>query len=98
MSYENMTIDKLLHDAREIWGTEKLTLEEIIIRHGVVAGDVSRFARDRAEGRSLDEVELKKEFGNLIFSTIRWCDDLGYSPEECIKLAKQAQAKYRRQM
>lgn len=37
------------------------------------------------------EAEIKKELGNIIFSTIRWCDDLGLSPEECIELAKTAQ-------
>jgi hypothetical protein len=54
-----------------------------------------RLARDHDEGQPLNEAELKKELGNVIFSTIRWCDDLGYTPEECIELAKQAQKKYR---
>lgn len=89
-----MTIEELLKKAREIWGDDKLTLEEVLIRQGVTIGDIYRYARDKAEGKSVDEQELKKELGNVIFSTIRWCDDLGYTPEECIELAKQAQAKY----
>jgi len=40
--------------------------------------------------------ELKKEMGNIIFSTIRWCDDLGYDPEECINLARKAQKDFSR--
>jgi hypothetical protein len=90
-----VTIDELLAEARKIWGDKKLPLEQIIIRHGVVTGDMNRYARDAAEGKPTDEAELKKELGNIIFSTIRWCDDLGYSPEECIELAKQAQRRYK---
>lgn len=90
-----MDIDKLLKAARAIWGDDKLSLDEILIRQGVTIGDLHRLARDSDEGQTLDEAELKKELGNVIFSTIRWCDDLGYSPKECIELAKQAQVKYR---
>jgi hypothetical protein len=90
-----MTIQGLLSEARRIWGNKKLTLEEVIIRQGVTIGDIHRYARDKVEGEAPDEVELKKELGNIIFSTIRWCDDLGYSPEECIELAKQAQVNYK---
>lgn len=91
-----MTIEELLRAARKIWGDDKLTLEEIIVLQGVTMGDIHRIARDRAEGRVINESELKKELGNVIFSMIRWCDDLGYSPNECIELAKLAQIKYRR--
>jgi hypothetical protein len=91
-----MTIEGLLKKARKIWGNDRLTLEEVIIRQGVTIGDIHRYARDTAEGKDTDEDELKKELGNIIFSTIRWCDDLGYSPEECIELAQQAQATYRK--
>lgn len=90
-----MTIEELLQEARKIWGDQKLTLEEIIIRQGVTIGDIHRYARDKAEAAPLPETELKKELGNIIFSTIRWCDDLGYDPRECIELAKQAQLTYR---
>jgi hypothetical protein len=90
-----MDVNKLLQKARSIWGNDKLSLDEILIRQGVTIGDLHRLARDNDEGQPLDETELKKELGNVIFSTIRWCDDLGYSPEECIELAIQAQIKYR---
>jgi hypothetical protein len=90
-----MDIDQLLQEARSIWGDDKLSLNEILIRQGVTIGDLHRLARDHDEGQTLNEAELKKELGNVIFSTIRWCDDLGYSPTECIKLAQQAQRKYR---
>ncbi len=90
-----MDINKLLQKARSIWGNDKLTLDEILIRQGVTIGDLHRLARDHDEGQELNEAELKKEMGNVIFSTIRWCDDLGYTPEECVELAIEAQAKYR---
>jgi len=93
-----MNIEGLLAEAREIWGDQKLTLEEIIIRQGVAIGDIHRYARDKADGKQVDEAELKKELGNIIFSTIRWCDDLGYSPTACIELAKQAQSRFRQSL
>jgi len=34
--------------------------------------------------------ELKKELGNIIFSTIRWVDDLGLDVLECLDLAIEA--------
>lgn len=89
-----MTIEELLKEARQIWGNKLMTLEEIIIAQGVIMGDINRYARNKSEGKLVNDVELKKEFGNVIFSFIRWCDDLGFKPEECIKLAKQAQKKY----
>ena len=89
-----MTIKELLSEARKIWGDRKMSLEEIVVANGVVVGDVHRYTRDKKEGRAVDQDELKKELGNIIFSTIRWCDDLGYDPEECIELAKQAQTNY----
>ena len=42
------------------------------------------------------EEELKKELGNIIFSTIRWCDDLGLDVMECLELAIEAQKKFAR--
>ena len=91
-----MKIEDLLKEARQIWGNQKLSLEEIIIRLNVVVGDISRYARDSAEGCTIQENELKKELGNIIFSTIRWCDDLGYNPKDCLELARQSQIKYRK--
>lgn len=89
-----MKIDELLKDGREIWGDVPLTLPEVLVCLGVVTGDLSRLARDRLEGKEVDDAELKKELGNIIFSMIRWSDDLGYDPKECIMLAAQAQRAY----
>jgi hypothetical protein len=38
--------------------------------------------------------QLKKELGNIIFSTIRWIDDLGLDVLECLDLAIEAQEKF----
>lgn len=91
-----MNISDLLKDARKIWGKKRMTLSEIVIANGVAVGDIHRYARDKAEGKKVNEDELKKELGNMIFSSIRWCDDLGYDPEKCIELAKQAQTQYQK--
>jgi hypothetical protein len=90
-----MTIAALLAAARKIWGAERMTLPEIIVCLNVILGDIARLQRDRDRERSLPGVwdrALKKELGNLILSTIRWCDDLDFNPNECIIEAQKAQA------
>jgi hypothetical protein len=89
-----MITENILKQARQIWGDDRLSLEEIIIRLNVNVGDISRLARNKAETGKLDEIELKKELGNTIFSLIRWCDDLGYDVAECLQRAETAQQKY----
>jgi len=89
-----MQIDSLLTEARQIWGDTPMALDHIVIALGVVYGDLCRQARAQKEGDEISEVEIKKEMGNLLFSLIRWCDDLGFDPEECIELAKETQAAY----
>lgn len=90
-----MEIKELLKLSREIWGNQKLTLFQIIVRMGKVFGDICRWERNEKKDRAMHtDEELKKELGNIIFSTIRWCDDLGYNPEECIRLAIECQKKY----
>jgi len=89
-----MEIKELLKIAREIWGDQKLTLSQIIVRMGKVFGDICRWERNYGRDRSAHtDEELKKELGNIIFSTIRWCEELGYDPEECILLAIKCQKK-----
>lgn len=92
-----MEIKNLLQQGREIWGDEKLTLSQIIVRAGKVFGDICRYERDAEKDRSshTDE-ELKKELGNIIFCTILWCDELGYDPEECINIAIDCQKKFKK--
>ena len=90
-----MQIKELLKKSRKIWGDEKLPLAQIIVRLGKVFGDICRWERNEAKDKEIHtDEELKKELGNVIFSTIRWCNDLGYDPEECIELAIKAQEKY----
>jgi hypothetical protein len=83
-----MEIKELLKIGRGIWGNEKYNLSQIIVRMGKVFGDICRWERNEKKDREFHtDEELKKELGNIIFSTIRWCDDLGYDPEDCINLA-----------
>ena len=90
-----MEIKKLLQQARDIWGEERLNLSQIIVRMGKVFGDICRWERNSEKDANIhNDEELKKELGNIIFSTIRWCDDLGYDPEECIEIAKEAQENF----
>jgi hypothetical protein len=87
-----MNIKEILSQGKEIWGNQKSSLPEIIIRMGKVFGDLCRWARNAPKDRAThNDHELKKEIGNIIFSTIRWCDELGYDPEECIKIAEEVQ-------
>ena len=90
-----MEIKGLLKAARAIWGKEKLALSQIIVRMGKVFGDLCRWERNALKDKTTHtDEELKKELGNIIFSTIRWCDDLGFDPEECIQLAIESQGDY----
>ncbi len=93
------TISELLINARGIWGNDRMRLDQIVVRLMVGVGDLARAARDgRPSSPVIDNwnAEVKKELGNLIFSTIRWCDDLGLTPEECIDAAVEAQRKFAR--
>ncbi|KKP57464.1 MAG: hypothetical protein UR51_C0017G0011 [Candidatus Moranbacteria bacterium GW2011_GWF1_34_10] len=90
-----MEIKELLEKSKSIWGDEKLNLSQIIVRTGKVFGDLCRWERDvKKDKETHNDYELKKELGNMIFSNIRWCDDLGYDPEECIKIAIDCQEKF----
>lgn len=91
-----MTIEDLREDARAQW-EKPMSLSEIIPAMGTVFGDICRHARDKNEGKSVSDSNLQKELGNLLLSTLRWCDDLGFDPERCIEDAKQAHQKYRQE-
>jgi hypothetical protein len=89
---------------RQIWGVEpKYNLEEIVVRLMVGIGDLARVARE-CDNMSAAEppnykrltAEIKKELGNIIFSTIRWVDDLGLDALECLDLAIEAQETFAR--
>jgi len=89
-----MKINGLLAESKEI-GWPKSNIYEIVVRMGKVFGDICRYARNAKKDKVLHtDNELKKELGNMIFCSIRWCDDLGYDPEECIKLAIDCQKKF----
>ena len=91
-----MEIKSLLQQARMIWGEDKLNLSQIIVRLGKVFGDICRWERDATKDQpSHNDKELKKELGNVIFSSIRWCDDLGLDPEECIQIAIDSQKTFK---
>jgi hypothetical protein len=90
-----MEISELLERGRSIWGGEKNSLSQIIAGLGKVFGDICRWERNSPKDvKTHTDEDLKKELGNVIFSTIRWCDDLGYDPEECIRIAIQAQERF----
>ena len=92
-----MKIKQLLEQSRKIWGEQKSSLSQIIVKMGKVFGDICRWERNATKDKNLHtDDELKKELGNIIFSTIRWCDDLGYDPEECIKAAIDCQKKFQK--
>ena len=67
------------------------------MRIGVVFGDICRWERNAQKdiAKHTDE-ELKKELGNLIVVTTKFCDDLGYDPEECIQEAIKCQREFKK--
>ena len=87
----------MLKKSRQIWGKQGLSLAQIIVRMGKVFGDICRWERNAPKDKKIHtKMELKKEMGNMILSSIRWCDDLGFDPEDCIKEAIKAQAKFKK--
>lgn len=90
-----MEIKDLVKQGHEIWGDERPALYQIIPRMGIIFGDICRWERNALKDKAMHtEEELKKELGNMILSSIRWADDLGYDPEECINLAFACQKKF----
>lgn len=89
-----MSIEEILSQARQTWGTKPMALPHIALAAEVVAGDIARQARDQLEGHTPDKAALQKELGNLITSAIRWCDDLGFDVTECIRQSQTAQTTY----
>lgn len=89
-----MTLNELLGLSRAIWRGDRLGLPEISTCVAVVCGDLARQARAANEGQPVDLAEAGKELGNLILSAVRWCDDLGLDPSECIAAAAEAQRAY----
>lgn len=98
-------ISALRVQGRQIWGAGNHTFPQIVVRLMVGVGDLARLARDSggislplddSHGAVASGVnhELKKELGNIIFSTIRWIDDLGLDVLECLDLAIEAQEKF----
>lgn len=80
-----METKELLKQGREIWDPEKLTLGQIIPRMGKVFGDICRWERNAPKDKTTHtDEELKKEIGNMIFSSIRWADDLGYDRKNAL--------------
>ncbi len=81
---------------RQIWGSTRHTLPEIVLRLTIVAGDLARLARDGEAALDVGEYtrSLKKELGNILLSTIRWIDDLGLDPLECLDRAIEAQERF----
>ncbi len=92
-----MEIKELLNEGKSIWGNQKLSLSQIIVRLGKVFGDICRWERDALKDKEIhNESELKKELGNVIFSTILFCDELGFDPEDCIREAIECQKRFKK--
>ncbi len=56
-----------------------------------VERDHTRCTACRGTGMTLD---LRLIMGNILFSVIRWCDDLGLDPAECVRLAEEQQRRF----
>jgi hypothetical protein len=80
---------------REIWGPDRLTLEGVVVRLGVDLGKLARIARgaDKDQG-ILNQATLELAMGNIIFSCIRWCDDLGFDPRDGLARAVRCQREF----
>jgi hypothetical protein len=92
-----MQIKELLALGKSIRWDNKLPLAQIIVRMGKVFWDICRRERNAPKDSWIHtDEELKKELWNIIFSTIRRCDELWYDPEECIQTAIDCQQKFQK--
>ena len=91
-----MNVHDILIEERKIWGDTKQTLEHVAICIGKMQGDVAAQARSKIEKGQANDTEIMKELGNIISSTVRYVDDLGYDIEECLRLAFESQRKYQK--
>lgn len=96
--YAQVGVQELLDEARSIWGPKpaSFTVADALVRLNVSMGDLARVARGATKdpkGREARE-ELQKELGNIIFSTIRFADDLGIDPAVCVDEAISAQRRF----
>lgn len=94
-----MNLDQILREERVIWDGvavcgEPVSLERVAVVLGKILGDLCCEARKVIEGGEASEVNLQREFGNLITSTVRWIDDLGLDADDCIAAALRAQRVY----
>lgn len=79
---------------KEIWGSEKMELSKVIVIIGKVFGDICCWERNYAKDvNTHTDDDLKKELGHLIVCGIKFSEQLGYDPEECIQLALESQRK-----
>lgn len=89
-----METREILKQTKEVWGDERLTLGQMIVVLGKVFGDICRWERNYAKDvKTHGDNDLKKELGNMIVSSTKFCDQLGYDVEECVELALQSQRK-----
>ncbi|EKE26343.1 MAG: hypothetical protein ACD_4C00321G0005 [uncultured bacterium (gcode 4)] len=91
-----MTIEEILNQAKETWKwQDKLTLSKMIIVLWKVFWDICRWERNAPKDiKTHTDDDLKKELWNLIYCSIRFCDELGYDPEDCIRIAMDCQNKF----
>ncbi len=91
-------IDAMLTEGRSIWGPKPVPFEvrDVLTRLTVSMGDIARVARGASKDPRGSEAreELQKELGNIIFSTVRFADDLGLNPIDCVRRAIEAQRKF----
>lgn len=79
--------------ARQIWGDRRLKLRDMALECAVFSGNVARAAYGDIELSDLMRQKLKVNLGNILFSAIRWIDDLSFDPLECLYLAIESQEK-----
>ena len=93
-----MTLEEILKTERSIWGNDPTLAADIAVHLGVVFGDICRELRDfrYGRGRLAGNRQLQKELGNILTSTLRLIDDLGYDAGTCINLAFEAQRNFRK--
>jgi hypothetical protein len=88
-------ISALRVQGKQVWGNGRFSTKEVLDR--MIEGSRERLAPLANVDVLSEEVRsgVKKELGLLLFSTIRWIDDLGFDALECLDLAVEAKKETR---
>lgn len=88
------TLESIIDEGHSVWGKSPQSLTLYVATITKTVGDLSAQIRSMEEEKTCDVREIKKEFGNLITSSLRALDDRRWDVNEAVDFAFAAQRVY----